>query len=216
MGGEKHFLYLRRTTVEGSPPRGRGKGFLVLQWRLVAGITPAWAGKSAWRSVEIVLCWDHPRVGGEKLSSILSSSSTVGSPPRGRGKVPCVFPFLLPYGITPAWAGKSLSSSSTAFMDKDHPRVGGEKQKMPVRTDKRMGSPPRGRGKVKELSLIGVTDRITPAWAGKRLKRSHRSGIFISGPIPFHSVLHRPAGSGGSRAGRDGSPAGQPQNAGPA
>jgi len=52
--------------------------------------------------------------------------------------------------------------------------------------------------------------------AGKRLKRSHRSGIFISGPIPFHSVLHRPAGSGGSRAGRDGSPAGQPQNAGPA
>jgi len=28
--------------------------------------------------------------------------------------------------------------------------------------------------------------------------------------------LHRPAGSGGSRAGRDGSLAGQPQNAGPA
>ena len=62
--------------------------------------------------------------------------------------------------------------------------------------------------------LVGVG--ITPAWAGKRLKRSHRSGIFISGPIPFHSALHRPAGSDGSQAGRDGSPAGQPQNAGPA
>ena len=99
---------------------------------------------------------------------------------------------------------------------RDHPRVGGEKQNMLMQMGYNTGSPPRGRGKDETLEVVPQDSGITPAWAGKRLKRSHRSGIFISGPIPFHSVLHRPAGSGGSRAGRDGSLAGQPQNAGPA
>ena len=159
---------------------------------------------------------DHPRVGGEKLDSYVLPALFLGSPPRGRGKAlltECRHFFI---GITPAWAGKSMEKLQKLHGRGDHPRVGGEKQRMPVKTDKRMGSPPRGRGKDDEHDDLDELLGITPAWAGKRLKRSHRSGIFISGPIPFHSVLHRPAGSGGSRAGRDGSLAGQPQNAGPA
>ena len=182
----------------------------------VIGITPAWAGKS--RSVRNFhhIRKDHPRVGGEKSASTLSSTRWTGSPPRGRGKV-------LDYDngrsngrITPAWAGKRRIEVGSFQLVGDHPRVGGEKVigRSPISPS--LGSPPRGRGKGLSLYFGTVCPGITPAWAGKRLKRSHRSGIFISGPIPFHSVLHRPAGSGGSRAGRDGSPAGQPQNTGPA
>ena len=159
---------------------------------------------------------DHPRMGGEKHPSRCPPLRPVGSPPHGRGKAQRLLSHSDPLGITPAWAGKSCTSSSRNLQIWDHPRMGGEKPADSCDCDVHTGSPPHGRGKAFlaecRYSFVG----ITPAWAGKRLKRSHRSGIFISGPIPFHSVLHRPAGSGGSRAGRDGSPAGQPQNAGPA
>ena len=159
---------------------------------------------------------DHPRVGGEKLTSLTVKALSPGSPPHGRGKV--VIRVISKPGvrITPAWAGKSEQNPSGTGPDGDHPRMGGEKFTGSQEELSELGSPPHGRGKESSISGGCAGIRITPAWAGKRLKRSHRSGIFISGPIPFHSVLHRPAGSGGSRAGRDGSPAGQPQNAGPA
>ena len=159
---------------------------------------------------------DHPRVGGEKCYIGESKNNETGSPPRGRGKGIFSFGTVYVPGITPAWAGKRHSMHKRKTSTKDHPRVGGEKF-FPARCCRTFrGSPPRGRGKDIQCTNGKQAQRITPAWAGKRLKRSHRSGIFISGPIPFHSVLHRPAGSGGSRAGRDGSLAGQPQNAGPA
>ena len=160
------------------------------------GITPAWAGKRQRPAICWTLQGDHPRVGGEKNISRIVWYSFRGSPPRGRGKVLCVALCIDFLGITPAWAGKRYWKQ--------------------LFTLPQLGSPPRGRGKECGDTACTTHHGITPAWAGKRLKRSHRSGIFISGPIPFHSVLHRPAGSGGSLAGRDGSPAGQPQNAGPA
>ena len=159
---------------------------------------------------------DHPRVGGEKTEQDLRLEADKGSPPRGRGKEKLDNPFPKSDRITPAWAGKSAGERQRPPCPQDHPRVGGEKTSFPITSVVGGGSPPRGRGKVFQLFQLEILFGITPAWAGKRLKRFHRSGIFISGPIPFHSVLHRPAGSGGSRAGRDGAPAGQPQNAGPA
>ena len=159
---------------------------------------------------------DHPRVGGEKNDTGKMQGSLWGSPPRGRGKVPGDTFKIDVNGITPAWAGKRFPAPAWSADRRDHPRVGGEKWMGDGEAPSFVGSPPRGRGKGHRGRKRSCCCRITPAWAGKRLKRSHRSGIFISGPIPFHSVLHRPAGSGGSRAGRDGSPAGQPQNAGPA
>ena len=179
-------------------------------------ITPAWAGKSIVYDLPIKQEEDHPRVGGEKRFIRFPSAHCPGSPPRGRGKGIQRVVLFITRRITPAWAGKSRFLLLLLSEPKDHPRVGGEKHTLLLRLQQVIGSPPRGRGKVSERLTGANYARITPAWAGKRLKRSHRSGIFISGPIPFHSVLHRPAGSGGSRAGRDGSLAGQPQNAGPA
>ena len=216
VGGEKSPHAASCPRWIGSPPRGRGKDIFPNRLTCPVWITPAWAGKSRPQTASHPAGWDHPRVGGEKTRGFFNPPDGRGSPPRGRGKASHASGCPCGVWITPAWAGKREFQHVRHPQPGDHPRVGGEKQKMPVRTDKRMGSPPRGRGKGLSLQWHPSRRRITPAWAGKRLKRSHRSGIFISGPIPFHSVLHRPAGSGGSRAGRDGSPVGQPQNAGPA
>ena len=196
MGGEKPSVPGSHRWYAGSPPRGRGKVDAPRPRIGAIGITPAWAGKSRLVRIEPERRGDHPRVGGEKSVCRPAPYLERGSPPRGRGK-----------------GGQQTSQRGGA---QDHPRVGGEKCDAPPIVPAEQGSPPRGRGKGVARNRRILLGGITPAWAGKRLKRSHRSGIFISGPIPFHSVLHRPAGSGGSRAGRDGAPAGQPQNAGPA
>ena len=216
MGGEKSRVAPRSDPGTGSPPRGRGKVSSVSMCTRSPGITPAWAGKRSCCASRSRSLKDHPRVGGEKLTSLPKIQPALGSPPRGRGKALHIAGHWVQGRITPAWAGKRVNMISFFLTGWDHPRVGGEKLFVLRRVLVLLGSPPRGRGK--DIVVKGRSSRegITPAWAGKRLKRSHRSGIFISGPIPFHSVLHRPAGSGGSRAGRDGSPAGQPQNTGPA
>ena len=50
------------------------------------GITPAWAGKSFRLFFGDTFFWDHPRVGGEKLTTFDAGKLIPGSPPRGRGK----------------------------------------------------------------------------------------------------------------------------------
>ena len=216
MGGEKLSAIFQTMGLPGSPPRGRGKAPPWTAERKRGRITPAWAGKSSWVEYFAALSQDHPRVGGEKDVELVGALLDQGSPPRGRGKALALRQRPRARRITPAWAGKSIATVTASCVAKDHPRVGGEKRSPMPDSPMMRGSPPRGRGKAPVVSVGNYIAGITPAWAGKRLKRSHRSGIFISGPIPFHSVLHRPAGSGGSRAGRDGSPAGQPQNTGPA
>ena len=216
MGGEKPTSEPQFGHFIGSPPRGRGKDLQKRGFKRRMGITPAWAGKRNPNYPAVEAVRDHPRVGGEKAVLAVLGKAFNGSPPRGRGKVKLHVAAEGVRGITPAWAGKRGAANVRPRCRRDHPRVGGEKFGIAHDLAAVKGSPPRGRGKGQSnAGSCGVVG-ITPAWAGKRLKRSHRSGIFISGPIPFHSVLHRPAGSGGSRAGRDGSPAGQPQNTGPA
>ena len=85
-----------------------------------------------------------------------------------RGKAKRYLRFLLPTGITPAYAGKSRCSRLRCGVFRDHPRVCGEKKKMNMRKDKRMGSPPRMRGKADYTPVVDVRVRITPACAGKR------------------------------------------------
>ena len=72
--------------MRGSPPRMRGKVHHKRGCRVFAGITPAYAGKRAWRTCRTARTWDHPRVCGEKALSTFSSRKNSGSPPRMRGK----------------------------------------------------------------------------------------------------------------------------------
>ena len=106
-------------------------------------------------------------MGGEKIHADGVAEGLQGSPPRGRGKAPLIKILGTWYGITPAWAGKSISQTSTMKAERDHPRVGGEKQYLSSKVLGILGSPPRGRGKGGKDKEGENKLRITPAWAGK-------------------------------------------------
>ena len=154
----------------GSPPHGRGKARCgsVYPWQL--RITPAWAGKSRTIPRRRSAAPDHPRMGGEKFINIGKKSGVKGSPPHGRGKAEQLFDVGDALGITPAWAGKSWKRQGRTSTRRDHPRMGGEKLEKTRPDIYPEGSPPHGRGKVHPLCSLGGFLRITPAWAGKRLR----------------------------------------------
>ncbi len=86
VGGEKSRVAPRSDPGTGSPPRGRGKVSSVSMCTRSPGITPAWAGKRSCCASRSRSLKDHPRVGGEKLTSLPKIQPALGSPPRGRGK----------------------------------------------------------------------------------------------------------------------------------
>ena len=134
---------------------------------------------------------DHPRVCGEKLYQVAIFTPYPGSPPRVRGKVLMLEAAQEPIGITPACAGKRACPSRTAPVCGDHPRVCGEKLSMEEEKLVREGSPPRVRGKAYRASTRGARGGITPACAGKRLKKAHKIKDFDPVPIRFHLVFRR-------------------------
>ena len=91
---------------------------------------------------------------------------SLGSPPRGRGRL--TPPGCRPAGrgLTPAWAGTAQRKGHDTIIDRAHPRVGGDGFR-PDETDLyAKGSPPRGRGRLAELSGCRPGSGLTPAWAG--------------------------------------------------
>ena len=111
-------------------------------------------------------------MGGEKVLLPHSRQPFWGSPPRGRGKGRCNHLVIFVDGITPAQAGKSCFSYFLESSVWDHPRIGGEKSPFPLLQQLVQGSPPRGRGKVYYHTRNYRCLRITPAWAGKKIRQS--------------------------------------------
>ena len=193
----------------------RGKVLLARPILAPLRITPAYAGKSLARRCVVPRSRDHPRVCGEKLPSVHIPVCRLGSPPRMRGKVFLGAVVGRAGGITPAYAGKSTRLLIQQLSLRDHPRVCGEKFRFEDVSRTARGSPPRMRGKDVWCRERADTDGITPAYAGKRLKRSHSIGHFSCILCLFHSVLHRASVSGGSRAGPCAPPCLPAQNAVP-
>ena len=111
----------------------RGKVADTLCAMSLMGITPAYAGKRIKLRKRHRICGDHPRVCGEKPFSQLDSTVPPGSPPRVRGKE-CSWASMTAFvGITPAYAGKRIKLRKRHSICGDHPRVCGEKSKMPSR-----------------------------------------------------------------------------------
>ena len=120
-----------------------------------------------------------------------------------RGKVPTFHPPSGAVGITPAYAGKRRLCVVAAHLGRDHPRVCGEKCAPTAQQNTATGSPPRMRGKAGQIQSQTPELGITPAYAGKRLKRS-RSTVPPVAIVPlFPSVCNKPVVSDGSPAGRD-------------
>ena len=84
-----------------------------------------------------------------------------------RGKVAHAPAHVVVGGITPAYAGKSLAEFGKTSKAWDHPRLCGEKEKIPFCNRTTIGSPPPMRGKAAAVCTASPLIRITPAYAGK-------------------------------------------------
>ena len=146
--GEKSVVFGNYSELSGSPPRMRGKVLAI---------------SSCPSAIQ-----DHPRVCGEKPWLTLPPWLWLGSPPRMRGKESYADECDIKNRITPAYAGKRKSRTSTTKNGWDHPRVCGEKVLGILQDRRSMGSPPRMRGKAGPNSAYNVASGITPAYAGKR------------------------------------------------
>ena len=201
--GEKRSAGLGGRDGLGSPPRMRGKDRKDTDDAGIERITPAYAGKRQPDGQRRQLHRDHPRVCGEKSLPPRPMRAQRGSPPRMRGKGHGKMCSLGLNRITPAYAGKRLGETSRPLIVEDHPRVCGEKINALAPAAADTGSPPRMRGKAAIRFRPPGGLGITPAYAGKRLKRS-RSTVPPVAIVPlFPSVCNKPVVSDGSPAGRD-------------
>ena len=64
--GEKFHSHTPLSQFPGSPPHTRGKAEIGDNFRIVPGITPAYAGKRWSVLRDFFVVWDHPRIRGEK------------------------------------------------------------------------------------------------------------------------------------------------------
>ena len=165
--GEKMVRCFKCGNSPGSPPPMRGKVAQFYFSQIVYRITPAYAGKSLPLLSSMCISEDHPRLCGEKGSSVPGGDCFWGSPPpmRGKGELPCPVNGL--NGITPAYAGKSFFDDPPKSLFEDHPRLCGEKANLLGVTTDYLGSPPPMRGKDKITLSVFIFKRITPAYAGK-------------------------------------------------
>ena len=150
--GEKNIFRQYEFGIIGSPPPMRGKvprSSVILD---CVRITPAYAGKSGIVHAECENLWDHPRLCGEKGTGAFEALCTQGSPPPMRGK-----------------AKLSVLGDPRC---QDHPRLCGEKTTEHFPNRFPTGSPPPMRGKDGCKGIEAAETGITPAYAGKRAKKS--------------------------------------------
>ena len=86
-GGENNDTSGLSQTANGSSPRGRGKPAAPGKIAVIRRLIPARAGKTGSPNLPTHHLTAHPRAGGENASVSLSTRESVGSSPRGRGKL---------------------------------------------------------------------------------------------------------------------------------
>ena len=118
----------------GSSPHVRGTLGEVCARQCVGGIIPACAGNTPTPDPTGNCSWDHPRMCGEHVPSIMTGFRTPGSSPHVRGTRSPWARANTPGGIIPACAWNTRLVSMTAPPMGDHPRMCGEhREEQPVR-----------------------------------------------------------------------------------
>ena len=111
-------------------------------------------------------------MGGENGGHFAASSWSLGSSPRGRGKLLGALSRAHGARLIPAWAGKTECSFRAFQACPAHPRVGWENVMRNLMKVAVSGSSPRGRGKHCLSPSLRFRGRLIPAWAGKTRSRS--------------------------------------------
>ena len=133
-------------------PYTRGKQFEKMSADNQLRITPVYAGNTPRARLYPDSERDHPRLCGEYLNRQVPEWRKPGSPPSMRGILLRQCKYDLRTGITPVYAGNTLSFMLFAMIDEDHPRLCGEYLKCGFDKIARQGSPP---------SMRGILDRLT-------------------------------------------------------
>ena len=151
----------------GLPPRERGRPVFDYAIGMVAGTTPARAGKTSTIAATCPASRDYPRASGEDPGPRFAHCRPRGLPPRERGRLFCAGQTRGRKGTTPARAGTTRKSWSSPSSDWDYPRASGEDHRLAASYAPNAGLPPRERGRRPPISRPGCAGGTTPARAGK-------------------------------------------------
>ncbi len=187
MCGKYGFKASNTDFATGSPPHVRE----IHNWNGLhtdaSRITPACAGNTLYTPRFPKIDRDHPRMCGKYITSMVSSTACVGSPPHVReilsigtgnwngtedhprmcGKYSVAPIFKCLYNrITPACAGNTSQNSAYVSSSRDHPRMCGKYFSWQLLHRLSKGSPPHVREIPQDVLYLLGSVRITPACAG--------------------------------------------------
>ena len=165
VGGEPAQSASAGVILCGLSPRGRGTLGAVILEKGRGGSIPAWAGNPLGCCPAKLARRVYPRVGGEPLAGVSSSSSPKGLSPRGRGTLGRGVVVVVAQGSIPAWAGNPtvVTPTSRAWAG-SIPAWAGNPPRTPT-SERGRGLSPRGRGT--RVTLVAIPGaRSIPAWAG--------------------------------------------------
>ena len=151
----------------GSPPLTRERRVTKDMRCVLAGITPAHAGKTTRIAQIIARKQDHPRSRGKDLPQYSIWLFRLGSPPLTRERRFSEFLLYFSIRITPAHAGKTSARLGATPQSQDHPRSRGKDIKARRCKSRPRGSPPLTRERRYGISASAGGNGITPAHAGK-------------------------------------------------
>ena len=166
--GEERACASVRAFRNGSAPRLRGRASKWVPAEVWHRISPAPAGKSAFRCHSSTVTPDQPRACGEEGEVSLCSLAHGGSAPRLRGRGGAGALSAEVQRISPAPAGKSRRAWRASRGGRDQPRACGEEEALHLAVGVEDGSAPRLRGRGRRRRAPRRSRRISPAPAGKR------------------------------------------------
>ena len=166
MRGEHHDTGHAHGGSGGSSPHARGAHRLHRAVVDARGIIPACAGST------VSPLWmgnssrDHPRMRGEHFVQGYDDVAAEGSSPHARGARDKIIADIVAYGIIPACAGSTWTSTTRRKAKRDHPRMRGEHIRQFVSYGGFPGSSPHARGAPRAGAQAVQREGIIPACAG--------------------------------------------------
>ena len=155
----------------GSSPHARGTPGELVQDLVTARFIPAYAGNASGPHDASGSCAVHPRIRGERKSSLLSEPSLLGSSPHARGTRR---PRRIPAGgvrFIPACAGNAYVGRPSILHPTVHPRMRGKRPRPPTWSSTTAGSSPHARGTRPRTGRVYGQIGSSPHARGTRIRR---------------------------------------------
>ena len=155
--------------LEGSSPLTRGGRKREFERHGVRGLIPAYAGRTLCGLIAKHPPGAHPRLRGADHRVGLSKPAPTGSSPLTRGGLIHTKGSWLPMRLIPAYAGRTVKTSSSFLMIGAHPRLRGADGRLRDSTFWEVGSSPLTRGGLGGSRVGFKALGLIPAYAGRTL-----------------------------------------------